>query len=92
MNNAKFEIKNGQLVFRSTGEAIPEDEPVFVLRGCDKTALGMLKIYQSSMRPVTDNWKGVQKVMDDFTKFRQENRIRMKPPDEAYSSEQKGDE
>lgn len=86
MNNAKFEIKGSQLVFRSTGEAIPEDEPVFILRGCDTTALCTLRTYQSSMRPVTDNWKGVQNVIDDFTKFRQENRTRMKPPAEAYSS------
>ena len=91
MNNAKFEIKNGQLVFKSTGEAIPENEPVFVLRGCDITALGTLRVYQSSMRPVTDNWKGLQNVMDDFTAFREANPGKMKPPSEAYSSKQKGD-
>lgn len=91
MNNAKFEIGGGQLVFRSTGEAIPEDEPVFVLRGIDKHALSILRVYQSSMRPVTDNWKGVQKVMDDFTGFRVAHPDRMKPTDEAYLSRQKGE-
>lgn len=91
MNNQKFEVKNGQIVFRSTGEAIPEDEPVFFLRGIDKTALSLLRVYQASMRPVTKNWKGVQKVIDDFTQFRQENQSRMLLPAEAYSSKSKGE-
>ncbi len=86
MNNQKFEIKDGQIVFRSTGEAIPEDEPVFVLRGIDETALSILRVYQSSMRPVSANFKGVQSVIDDFEQFRGLNRLRMLPPDEAYSS------
>lgn len=91
MNNAKFEIKNGQLVFKSTGEAIPEGVPVFVLLGIDTTALSTLRVYQSSMRPVTDNWKGLQNVIDDFAAFREAYPGEMKPPAEAYSSRQKGD-
>ena len=92
MNNAKFEIKDNQLVFKSTGEAIPEDEPVFILRACDIQALCTLRVYQSSMRPVTENWKGIQNVMNDFVVFREANPGKMKPPSEAYSSRQKGDE
>lgn len=86
MNNQKFEIKSDQIVFRSTGEAIPEDEPVFVLRARDKGALSILRVYQSTMRPVSDNFKGVQRVMDDFTVFREIHPDRMLPPDEAYTS------
>jgi hypothetical protein len=41
----KFGIQNNQLVKRSTGEAIPEDEPLFILRGSDLLAYPTLFYY-----------------------------------------------
>ena len=34
----KYKIENGKLVNRQSGEAIPDDEPVFILRARDKHA------------------------------------------------------
>lgn len=86
MNNQKFEIKDGCIVFKSTGEAIPGDEPVFVLRGIDLDARSILRVYQSKMGPLTENYKGVQRVIDDFTVFCETHPDRMLPPAKAYSS------
>jgi len=84
VNNEKFTIRGGCIVHRSTGKAIPEHEPVFILRACDKQALSILRVYQSKMRPKEDCWKGIQSVIEDFTKFREENPGEMKQPIEAY--------
>lgn len=86
MNNGKFTAKDGALVFLKTGKAIPEDEPVFILRASDTTALSVLRVYQSSIRPLEEDWKGVQQVMNDFTAFRQAHPERMLPPTEAYEA------
>jgi hypothetical protein len=45
MNDTKFEIKDNRLVKKSNGEAIPDDEPTFILRGRDNLAIPLLKIY-----------------------------------------------
>ena len=89
MNNKKFEIRDGQLVFQSTGEAIPEAEPVFVLRGIDSDALSILRVYQAKMRPGTENWRGIQSVIEDFEAFRVLNPLIMLPPAVAYLSKPK---
>jgi hypothetical protein len=47
MLECKFEIKDNKLVKKSNGEAIPEDEPVFILRGRDHLAVSLLQCYYS---------------------------------------------
>ncbi len=101
MNNGKFYIKinvpkaasalvncgvKAELAFRDTGEAIPEDEPIFILRACDRQASSILRVYQAKMRPASDCWKGLQAVIEEFTHFRQNNPDKMKQPEEAYTS------
>jgi len=85
VNNGKFTIKDNQLVFIGSGEVIPEDEPVFILRACDRQASSILRVYQSKMRPTDPCWKGIQAVIEEFTRFRKNNPDKMKQPDEAYA-------
>lgn len=85
MNNGKFMIRDEQLTFMATGGVIPEDEPVFILRGCDRQALSILRVYQSKMRPTSKDWKGLQDVIESFTLFRETNPELMKQPVEAYA-------
>lgn len=44
----KYVIENGRLVNRQSGETIPDDEPVFILRARDKNAAAILRAYASS--------------------------------------------
>ena len=45
----KYEIKGGKLVNRQSGEAIPDDEPVFILRARDKHAAPTLIHYAANV-------------------------------------------
>lgn len=85
MNNGKFTIRDDQLTFMDTGGVIPEDEPVFILRGCDRQALSVLRVYQSKMRPTSKDWKGLQAVINAFSLFRASQPQLMKQPAEAYA-------
>ena len=85
MNNRVFEIIHNSLVLkRTTVEVVPEDEPVFILRARDCKALGTIRCYQSIFAPTSEQWKVCQAVVDDFTKFREENPDKMGEPDECY--------
>lgn len=100
MNNGKFYIRVtvpnsasaivasgvvAQLAFQGSNEVIPEDEPIFILRGCDRQALSILRVYQAKMRPTDNCWKGLQAVIEEFTFFRYNNQSKMKQPSEAYT-------
>jgi len=45
MNDLKYKIEGGAIVNRNTGRAIPDDEPVFVLRARDWLSLVTLREY-----------------------------------------------
>ena len=73
---------SGRLVNRSTGKAIPDDEPVFILRAQDLLALGALEAY---LYGVTDPVHAavVASRIADFASFARANPGRMKQPDSA---------
>lgn len=48
MNDPKYEIRDGKLWHRLGGYAVPEEEPVMLLRGKDPVALAMIRIYLQS--------------------------------------------
>lgn len=74
--------KHGRLVNRSTGKAIPDDEPVFILRAQDMLALEALRAYLSSViDPVHAAVVGSR--FDDFSAFAATHPDRMKMPDSA---------
>ena len=84
MNNRVFRIQEDDLVLKGTNEPVPENEPAFVLRARSKKALGTLRVHQSLFAPTSDHWKVIQAVIDDFTKFREENPDLMGEPSEVY--------
>lgn len=84
MNNRVFRVQENDLVLKRTGETIPESEPVYVLRGRDRGALATIRVNQSQFAPTSEHWKVIQNVIDDFTKFSQENQEKMGHPSEVY--------
>lgn len=84
MNNRAFEIDNNQLQLLRTKEQIPDEEPVFILRACDRQALSTIRIYQSTVRPASEQWKMLQTILEDFALFAGLNRLRMGNPSEVY--------
>ena len=87
MNNRVFEIDSEihrNLIVKSTGKIVSENEPVYVLRACDNKALATIRVSQSNFAPTSKHWKIIQDVIDDFTKFRKENPELMKEPEECY--------
>ncbi len=84
MNNTVFEIIENRLVSKTHDEAVPENEPIFVLRARDSKALGTIRCYQSLFTPTSRNWKIIQKILEDFSEFRQKFPEEMKKPEELY--------
>lgn len=59
------------------------DEPLFVLRGHDKRAIGAIKFYaehQSSRAPV-NHLDAIDKALQSFIDYREENPGKLKEPD-----------
>jgi len=84
MNNRVFHIIGNGLVLSKNNAFIPDKVPVFILRACDTQALSTIRVYQSTMPPTSEGWKIIQNVIDDFTKFKQENPKLMGKPNEVY--------
>lgn len=85
MNNRVFAIPSGKdLVVIRTMQKVPDNEPVFILRARDTQALSTVRVYQSTMPPTSEGWKIIQAVIDDFTKFKQENPDLMGTPAQVY--------
>lgn len=85
MNNRIFIIANGlMLTLKKTGEEVPKNEPVFILRARDCKALGTIRVYQSLFPPTSEHWKTIQAVIDDFMKYRKKNYNKMGDPEKVY--------
>ena len=48
INDLKYEIKGGKLVNKVSGEEIPENEPIFILRATDVLASATINYYVHS--------------------------------------------
>jgi hypothetical protein len=80
--DTKFHIE-GEEILASNGVAIPDDEPLFLLRARDHLALPLLKEYQRLCIAdgCTDfQLNGIQAIIEVFTDFRNEHPERMKQP------------
>jgi len=84
MNNQAFVINNNQLQLIRTGERISDEEPVFILRARDRHALSTIRVYQSTVRPRSEEWKMLQSIIEDFAKFSELYPLRMGNPSEVY--------
>ena len=73
----KYGIRNGRIVNRRTGEAIPDDEPVFVLRAKDRLAIRALTAYFSAVEDPR-HAQAVTARIKDFKRFAREHPERLK--------------
>jgi hypothetical protein len=74
---------DGRLCNIATGEQIPADEPVFILRGKDALAEQAL-LYYYSLVSMHDHKQAVHHRINDFKGFRLGHPDRMKAPDTIY--------
>jgi len=76
----KYEVKGGKLVNRQSGEAIPDDEPVFILRARDKyaahTIISYCQAVQDSQHREASRLRAAQ-----FSNWAALHPERMKEPD-----------
>ena len=79
----KYMFHSGCVINRETQDAIPLDEPVFVLRAIDVHALKTLKIYHVLCNDA-DHQEHIEGRIQDFANFAQINPDRMKEPDSNY--------
>lgn len=75
--------EKGQVYNRVSGEVVPQEEPLFMLRARDILALGTLSDY--AVRAVNDNCtdihlEGIDATIRQFEKFRRQFSERMKQP------------
>ena len=77
----KYDVSaHGRLVNRASGETIPDDEPVFILRARDRWAIDALLHYQGLCED-RDHRVAVERIIEEFDRFADENSGRMKEPD-----------
>ena len=72
-----------QLINLVSGEAIPDDEPLFLLRGRDVLALPLLKHYAQLSGTIGCNslhMEGLRLLINTFNAFRNQHPERMKQP------------
>lgn len=81
--DGKFHIDGERIVKTSNGEAIPDDEPVILIRARDYLALPLLLHYRELSRQDGCNdyhMSGIDRVIEQFTAFSVEQSARMKQP------------
>jgi hypothetical protein len=79
MEDSKFKFEDGRFVNRVSGEAIPDDEPIFIFRARDYYALQTLEHYR---KLVGDDYhrQAIDESIYDFRAFKRANPARMKEP------------
>lgn len=81
----KYEARDGRIYNRASGEAIPDDEPVFIFRARDKMAIKALEGYLQALAATEPkNYQHIQAVCErivHFSDFKTNNFHRMKMPD-----------
>jgi len=85
----KYKIQ-GKIVNRQSGNPIPDDEPVFILRARDMTAVDVLMFYLSRAKTedcLIEHLHAVQKRIDQFKEFANKNPFRMKKPDTVLTGD-----
>ena len=80
--DGKFNIRGGQIVNAVSGEVIPEDEPLFLLRGRDPNALVAINAYQGACEGECNelHMAGIQQIREKFCQFAAYYPERMKQP------------
>lgn len=79
----KYRAEGGRIFNRASGEQIPDDEPVFILRARDSTAVATLLHYYMGHRACQNDAHAdaVLRRVHDFHRFIKDHPERMKYPD-----------
>lgn len=80
MTDAKYDVSTGQFVNRRSGQAIPDEEPTFILRARDIRAAAAVRQYANSCLD-PDHARDCHAVADAFDRWAEENPEQMKEPD-----------
>lgn len=80
--DGKFSTDGVRIFNTVSGEVIPDDEPLFLLRGRDDYALVAIHAYQAATEDVCNELHkaGIQQVREKFCQFAAEHPERMKQP------------
>lgn len=81
--NSMFHIENNRLIKTTNGQAVPEDEPLFILRGRDALAQCAIRSYiddQIEAGIPEDRIVACRESLAEFEKFSLEHADRMKNP------------
>jgi hypothetical protein len=81
-NTLKYKVE-GKIVKTSTGEEIPEDEPVFILRARDRLAIRLLRHYRTlcELDGCTEyHLNGIKRTIKVFFDFSQEHKEKLRQP------------
>ena len=76
----KFDAVRGRIVNRETGKAIPDDEPIFILRASDINMVKTLRDYKK-LCSNGNHKKCVQARINQVVAFQKEHKDRVKEPD-----------
>lgn len=83
----KYRINyNGKLVNRQSGDVIPDDEPVFILRARDNLAVDVLTAYLSHGM-AEEHRRAVSLRLLQFKQFAKQHPDLMKDPDTTITSD-----
>lgn len=80
---SKFHVEGDKIVKTTNGEPIPDDEPIFLIRGRDRLAVALLEHYvELSQKDGCNDWHFdlLKGEIDKFMKFRKDFPERMKQP------------
>ena len=78
----KYTVDGDSIVNRASGQRIPADEPVFIMRARDRFAAAAIYNYALDCPPGPHR-EAVLKRFDDFSSFAQQQPARMSEPDTA---------
>jgi len=80
----KYNIVNDLIVNRATGRKIPENEPIIIFRAKDIKSIVALEAYRDSCEDALHR-EVIQKVIDEFVKFQENNQSVVREPDSDAS-------
>lgn len=89
-NEPKYRIENGRIVNRVSGEAIPDDEPIFILRARDCLAIHAFEGYIFALEDepgTAEHLKAVKIRLKNFGDFSDQHPERMKVPDTTLTED-----
>ncbi len=81
--DGKFHVEGDEIIKTTNGEALPDDEPLFLFRARDRLALRALWAFEeASQRDGCNEYhmKGIWAAISKFTEFREKHPDRMKQP------------